>query len=101
MNVASTALSPYGFGGGMYGGGMGMYPGLGYGGMGAYPGMLGGGYGMMGPMGGMMGGMMGKLSPCYSVGRWRSPGHSRAYATTFRQVWFQGVSSLRSADLWC
>lgn len=37
MNVASTALSPWGYGGGMYGGGLGMYP---------YGGMFGGGYGM-------------------------------------------------------
>lgn len=45
MTYAATAYSPYGFGGGMFGGGLGMYPGYPYG-----MGMLGG-LGMMGGMG--------------------------------------------------
>jgi hypothetical protein len=50
MTMAATAFSPFGYGGGMYGGGLGMYP--------MYGGMLGGGYGM-----GMMG--MGGMGKCF------------------------------------
>ncbi|GHJ86222.1 hypothetical protein NliqN6_2624 [Naganishia liquefaciens] len=54
MNLAYTGLNPYGWGGGLYAGGLGMYPGM----YGTGMGMLGGygGLGMMGMMG-MMPGM--------------------------------------------
>lgn len=88
MNVASTALSPFGFGGGMYGGGLGMYPGM-------YGGMLGGGMGMMGMgmmgMGGLMGmGGMGTLIPLFDSPV--IPGLHHLFA----QAWYQAVSHLRS-----
>ena len=52
MNLAHTGMNPYGWGGGMYAGGLGMYPGM----YGMGMGMLGGygGLGMMGMMPGRL-----------------------------------------------